>query len=98
MCMSSISLAEIITPPHDSKGPVISVYGRAGTRRLPEFRQSLSFVPCASLDDDVHALQQVDVTQHIAAHGNDVGVLAGAEGADVTLLPHRHRRPVGCRP
>ncbi len=37
---------------------------------------SRSFVSDAVLDHDVDALQQRDVAQHVAAHGDDVGVLA----------------------
>ena len=31
---------------------------------------------------DVHILQQINVPQHVAVHGDDVGVFAFADGAD----------------
>ena len=48
------------------------------------------FVPfCGSLpsasvfDHDVDVLQQIDMSQHVAADGDDVGVLAFGHGADL---------------
>ena len=38
----------------------------------------------AVLDHDVDALQQIDVAQHVAADGDDVGVLAWRDGADLS--------------
>lgn len=37
----------------------------------------------AVLDHDVDVLKQIDVTQHVAADGDDVGVFALGDGADL---------------
>ena len=44
----------------------------------------------AALDDDVDALEEGDVTEYITADRDDVGVLAGAHGADLAVHLHRY--------
>ena len=46
------------------------------------------------LDHDIYVLQQINVAQHVAADGDDVGVLAFGDGADLIRNFHRNRRPV----
>src|SRR5262245_50979880 len=46
------------------------------------------------LDDQVYALQQIDVPKHVAADGDDVGKLAGRNRPDVFVFLHHDRRPV----
>jgi len=55
-------------------------------------------VPHAVLHDDVHALEERDVTQHVALHGDDVGELARLDRAHLVVNLHRDRRPVGGAP
>src|SRR6266850_1786880 len=47
----------------------------------------------AVLDDDVHALQEIDVGEHVATDGDDVGQAAGGERAEILLLLEEPRRP-----
>ncbi len=46
-------------------------------------------------DDEVDVLQEIDVPEHVAADGDDVGVFALADRADLIGDFHRHRGPVG---
>ena len=48
-------------------------------RLLPSF---------AVLDYDINVLEQIDVSQDIAAHGDDVGILPFADGADLIRNLH----------
>ena len=51
--------------------------------------------PLAVLDHDVDVLKQVDVAQDVAADGDDVGVFALADGADLIGNAHGDGGPVG---
>ena len=54
-----------------------------------------SLPPSAVPDHDVYVLQQVDVAQHVAADGDDVGVFAFAHGSNLIGDFHGDRGPVG---
>ena len=49
----------------------------------------------AVLDHDVDVLKQIDMAQHVAADGDDVGVLAFRDGADLIGDFHCDGGPVG---
>jgi len=51
--------------------------------------------PLAVFDHDVDVLKQVDVAQDVAADGDDVGVFALADGADLIGNAHGDGGPVG---
>src|SRR6185295_13337034 len=53
-----------------------------------------SFITSPVLDYHRDVLQQVDVTQHVAAHRDDVRILARSHRADLTVYFHQHRRPI----
>jgi len=56
--------------------------------------QTYSLPPAAVLDHDVYILQQINMPQHVAADGDDVGVLALADGANLIGNFHRDGGPV----
>ena len=63
------------------------IYGMTHRAEGLRYRHSRSFVSDPVLDDDVDALQQRDVAQHVAADRDDVRVLARRHGADLRSPP-----------
>src|SRR5687767_13487679 len=49
----------------------------------------------ASLDHQIHVLQQADVLQNVTADSDDVRIFTGRDCADVPVLLHHQRWPVG---
>src|SRR5690606_32869612 len=63
-------------------------------RRAYTRRDAVPLHHRAVLHDEVHALEQADVAQHVATHGDDVRVLAFADRAVVIGDAHGDGRPV----
>lgn len=66
----------------------------AGERAARPHRKRNSTVSPPVFDHYVHVLQEIDVSQHVASHSNNVRVFALADRADAIRDAHRDRRPV----